>query len=57
MFGPEMLLPMGLPEKINVIAWGLSTINKYGINNIRDLVVPRFNLQMVRDNPIYRLDQ
>ncbi|KAL4090587.1 hypothetical protein QTP88_025391 [Uroleucon formosanum] len=61
MFSPEMLLPMGLPEKINVIAWELSlerpTMIKYGINNIRDLVVPRFNLQMVRDNPIYRLDK
>lgn len=24
MFRPEMLLPMGLPENVNVIAWGLS---------------------------------
>ena len=24
MFRPEMLLPMGLPEDVNVIAWGLS---------------------------------
>jgi phenylalanyl-tRNA synthetase alpha subunit len=24
MFRPEMLLPMGLPEGVNVIAWGLS---------------------------------
>ena len=23
-FRPEMLLPMGLPENVNVIAWGLS---------------------------------
>jgi phenylalanyl-tRNA synthetase alpha chain len=23
-FRPEMLLPMGLPEDVNVIAWGLS---------------------------------
>ncbi|CAH1736643.1 phenylalanine--tRNA ligase alpha subunit [Aphis gossypii] len=61
MFRPEMLLPMGLPEKVNVIAWGLSlerpTMIKYGINNIRDLVGPRVNLQMVQDNPICRLDK
>jgi hypothetical protein len=24
---PEMLLPMGLPENVNVIAWGLSLGN------------------------------
>jgi phenylalanyl-tRNA synthetase alpha chain len=24
MFRPEMLRPMGLPEGVNVIAWGLS---------------------------------
>ena len=24
MFRPEMLLPMGLPEDVNVIAWGLA---------------------------------
>ena len=24
MFRPEMLRPMGLPEDVNVIAWGLS---------------------------------
>ncbi|XP_050542578.1 phenylalanine--tRNA ligase alpha subunit [Daktulosphaira vitifoliae] len=61
MFRPEMLLPMGLPEKVNVIAWGLSlerpTMIKYGINNIRDLVGPKVNLQMVQINPICRLDK
>ena len=30
MFRPEMLLPMGLPENVNVIAWGLS-LERYGI--------------------------
>ena len=24
MFRPEMLLPMGLPEDVSVVAWGLS---------------------------------
>ncbi|PIM95418.1 Phenylalanine--tRNA ligase alpha subunit [Candidatus Hodgkinia cicadicola] len=60
-FRPEMLLPMGLPEKVNVIAWGLSlerpTMIKYGYNNIRDLVGPKVNLQMVNDNGICRLDK
>ncbi|XP_028166464.1 phenylalanine--tRNA ligase alpha subunit [Ostrinia furnacalis] len=60
-FRPEMLLPMGLPEDVRVIAWGLSlerpTMIKYGLNNIRDLVGPRVDLQMVQTNPICRLDK
>uniref|UniRef100_A0A665W1J9 phenylalanine--tRNA ligase n=1 Tax=Echeneis naucrates TaxID=173247 RepID=A0A665W1J9_ECHNA len=52
-FRPEMLLPMGLPEDVSVIAWGLSlerpTMIKYGINNIRELVGHKVNLQMVYD--------
>ncbi|XP_040202423.1 phenylalanine--tRNA ligase alpha subunit [Rana temporaria] len=59
-FRPEMLLPMGLPEGVSVIAWGLSlerpTMIKYGINNIRELVGHKVNLQMVYDGPICRLD-
>ncbi|KAG7208281.1 hypothetical protein KM043_014524 [Ampulex compressa] len=61
MFRPEMLLPMGLPEEVNVIAWGLSlerpTMIKYGLNNIRDLVGPRVDMEMVYNNPICRLDK
>ncbi|XP_049644378.1 phenylalanine--tRNA ligase alpha subunit [Suncus etruscus] len=60
LFRPEMLLPMGLPEKVSVIAWGLSlerpTMIKYGINNIRELVGHKVNLQMVYDSPMCRLD-
>ncbi|XP_046746234.1 phenylalanine--tRNA ligase alpha subunit isoform X2 [Diprion similis] len=60
-FRPEMLLPMGLPENVNVIAWGLSlerpTMIKYGLNNIRDLVGPKVDLQMVHNNPICRLEK
>ncbi|XP_072949849.1 phenylalanine--tRNA ligase alpha subunit [Epargyreus clarus] len=60
-FRPEMLLPMGLPEDVHVIAWGLSlerpTMIKYGLNNIRDLVGPKVDLQMVQSNPICRLDK
>ncbi|KAK9878486.1 hypothetical protein WA026_022382 [Henosepilachna vigintioctopunctata] len=60
-FRPEMLLPMGLPENVNVIAWGLSlerpTMIKYGFNNIRDLVGPKVDLDMVQKNPLCRLDK
>lgn len=60
MFRPEMLLPMGIPPEVNVIAWGLSlerpTMIKYHINNIRDLVGPKVDLKMVEDGPICRLD-
>ncbi|XP_033102436.1 phenylalanine--tRNA ligase alpha subunit-like [Anneissia japonica] len=60
-FRPEMLLPMGLPEDVSVIAWGLSlerpTMIKYGIDNIRELVGHKVNLQMVHDNAICRLDK
>ncbi|XP_078285637.1 phenylalanine--tRNA ligase alpha subunit isoform X1 [Rhinoraja longicauda] len=58
-FRPEMLLPMGLPEGVCVIAWGLSlerpTMIKYGINNIRELVGHKVDLQMVYDSPVCRL--
>ncbi|EAN31974.1 phenylalanine--tRNA ligase subunit alpha [Theileria parva strain Muguga] len=41
-FRPEMLLPMGLPENLTVIAWGLSlerpTMLSHNIKNIRDLI-------------------
>ncbi|KAI9097188.1 tRNA synthetases class II core domain (F)-domain-containing protein [Phlyctochytrium arcticum] len=58
MFRPEMLLPMGLPEDVSVIAWGLSTerptMIKYGYNNIRDLVGHRCDLAMMNKNAIAR---
>merc|ERR1712037_922761 len=60
MFRPEMLLPMGLPEDVNVIAWGLSlerpTMIKYHIDNIRDLVGHKVDLNMVQSNPLCRLE-
>jgi phenylalanyl-tRNA synthetase alpha chain len=59
MFRPEMLAPMGLPEGVRVIAWGLSlerpTMILYGIDNIRDLFGHRVSLSTVRHNPICRL--
>ena len=59
MFRPEMLIPMGLPEDVNVIAWGLSlerpTMILYGIDNIRDLFGHKVDLEMMRTNPICRI--
>ena len=68
MFRPEMLRPrkfevtlVGLPEDVQVIAWGLSTerptMIKYGLNNIRELVGHKLDLEMVARNPICRLDK
>ncbi|KAI0495534.1 hypothetical protein KFK09_021835 [Dendrobium nobile] len=59
MFRPEMLLPMGLPEDVSVIAWGLSlerpTMILYGIDNIRDLFGPKVDFNVIKNNPICRL--
>lgn len=61
MFRPEMVLPMGIPEDVRIIAWGLSlerpTMIRYGIDNIRDLVGHRVDLQMVYNSPLCRLDK
>jgi phenylalanyl-tRNA synthetase alpha chain len=60
MFRPEMLRPMGLPEDVRVIAWGLSlerpTMIKYGIRNIRDLFGPKVKLDVIQSQPIARFD-
>ncbi|KAI7730101.1 hypothetical protein M8C21_033307 [Ambrosia artemisiifolia] len=59
MFRPEMLLPMGLPEDVTVIAWGLSlerpTMILYGIDNIRDLFGHKVDLGLIKSNPICRI--
>ncbi|XP_044508981.1 phenylalanine--tRNA ligase alpha subunit, cytoplasmic-like isoform X1 [Mangifera indica] len=59
MFRPEMLLPMGFPEDVRVIAWGLSlerpTMILYGYNNIRDLFGHKVDLGLIKENPICRL--
>lgn len=58
MFRPEMLLPMGLPPDVRVIAWGLSlerpTMIKYRIENIRDLFGHKADLPKQRNAPIAR---
>ena len=59
-FRPEMLLPMGLPKDVVVLAWGLSLerpiMIKYGFDNIRKLVGHKQDLEMIYNNPICRLD-
>lgn len=60
-FRPEMLKPMGLPEDVSVIAWGLSlerpTMIQYGLDNIRDLFGSKAELSYIRDNPICRFNR
>jgi phenylalanyl-tRNA synthetase alpha chain len=58
MFRPEMLRPMGLPEDVRVIAWGLSlerpTMIKYKIENIRDLFGHKADILSQKNAPIAR---
>ncbi len=60
MFRPEMLTPMGLPENVRVIAWGLSlertTMFKYRIKNIRDLFGHKVEMARTRTAPVCRFD-
>ncbi|CAM9210274.1 unnamed protein product [Phaeothamnion confervicola] len=60
MFRPEMLRPMGFPEDVRVIAWGLSlerpTMIKYRIANIRELFGHKANLGRTRRAPMARFD-
>lgn len=61
MFRPEMLLPMGLPEDLRVLGWGLSlerpTMIKYGVQNIRELLGHKVSLDFIESNPAARLDE
>ncbi len=61
MFRPEMLRPMGLPEDVTVIAWGLSlerpTMIKYAIDNIRELLGHKVDISFIRSTPAIRLDK
>lgn len=60
MFRPEMLVPMGLPENVRVIAWGLSlerpTMIKYRIKNIRDLFGHKVDMARTKTAPICRFE-
>lgn len=59
LFRPEMLRPMGLPKGLSVIAWGLSlerpTMIRYGYKNIRDLIGPKIDLNMIYKAPLCRM--
>lgn len=58
-FRPEMLRPMGLPEDVNVLGWGLGlerpTMIQYGYDNIRELFGYKVDLKMIKANPIIAL--
>lgn len=53
-FRPEMLMPMGYAEDVCVIAWGLSlerpAMIKYGLNNIRDLVGHKVDINFIKNS-------
>ncbi|KAI0104205.1 phenylalanyl-tRNA synthetase alpha chain [Nemania sp. FL0031] len=59
MFRPEMLEALGLPKEMRVYGWGLSlerpTMIRYGINNIRELLGHKVDLNFVQKNPAVRL--
>jgi phenylalanyl-tRNA synthetase alpha chain len=61
MFRPEMLAPMGLPENVRVIAWGLSlerpTMIKYRIDNIRNLFGHKVDMGMTKNAPVCRFEE
>lgn len=61
LFRPEMLLPMGLPENMRVIGFGLSlerpTMIKYAVSNIRELLGHKVNLNFIESNPAVRFDE
>lgn len=60
MFRPEMLRPMGLPEDVQVIAWGLSlerpTMILYGIDNIRDLFGHKVRAQLILPTIVHQIN-
>ncbi|OQR98578.1 phenylalanyl-tRNA synthetase alpha chain [Achlya hypogyna] len=60
-FRPEMLRPMGLPENVRVIAWGLSlerpTMIKYRLNNIRDLFGHKVDLEQTKSAKLFRVEE
>ncbi|KAN0063317.1 Phenylalanyl-tRNA synthetase, beta subunit, cytoplasmic [Thecaphora frezii] len=58
MFRPEMLRPMGLPEGVNVLGWGLSlerpTMIRYAVKDIRELVGHKVPISSVEKAPATR---
>ena len=60
-FRPEMLRPMGFPENVRVVAWGLSlerpTMIKYGVNRIKELFGHECDIQRTQSVPICRFEK
>jgi phenylalanyl-tRNA synthetase alpha chain len=60
-FRPEMLIPMGLPEGVSVIAWGLSlerpTMIRYKFDNIRDIFGHKIDFGGIQSNPLCMLEK
>lgn len=58
MFRPEMLRPMGLPDGVNVLGWGLSlerpTMIRYAVKDIRELVGHKVPISSVEKAPATR---
>lgn len=58
-FRPEMLLALGLPEDVSVIAWGLSlerpAMIHYKLDNIRTLLGHQVPLKFLKNNPVFCL--
>jgi len=56
-FRPEMLAPMGLPNNVRVIAWGLSlerpTMIHYKYDSIKDLFGEEVKLKETKNSKIY----
>ena len=55
-FRPEMLKPMGFPDDVTVIAWGLGlerpTMIYYGLKNIRDLFGHDVSITSTKENKV-----
>jgi phenylalanyl-tRNA synthetase alpha chain len=53
-FRPEMLIPMGLPKDVSVVAWGLSlerpTMIQYKVANIRELFGHKVSVKDIKEN-------
>ena len=60
-FRPEMLMPMGLPSDVNVIAWGFSlerpTMIHYHLENIRELFGHEVNIKHTQDSSVYYIKE
>lgn len=58
-FRPEMLVPMGFPSDVSVIAWGLSlerpAMIHFQCGNIRELVGHKVSVQSVKESPVISL--